>query len=98
MLPPPEAGLNMLEIGSGTGHWSDFFAEHGYDVTGVDRSREMVERSRSKGIPRATFHAADAHRLPYADGQFDAAAAVSIRISPSKDFCYFLNRQFISWQ
>ena len=40
----------LLEIGSGTGQDSVFFASHGLDVVATDMSAAMVARCRDKGL------------------------------------------------
>jgi ubiquinone/menaquinone biosynthesis C-methylase UbiE len=77
LLPPPSPGARLLDVGAGTGLWSAFFAGAGFDVTGVDIAPEMIVVARGKGIPRATFREADAHDLPFEEGAFDVATAVT---------------------
>jgi len=77
MLPDRKTGDRLLEIGAGTGHWSRFFAEQGFVVTAMDVSESMVAEARSKGIPAVTFLVADAQSLPYPDGVFDVACAMT---------------------
>jgi len=77
MLPPPANGNRLLDIGCGTGHWSAFFSEHGFVVTGVDVSPEMIAIARAKRIANVSFDVADAHALPFEDGQFDVTAAIT---------------------
>ena len=67
----------MLEIGAGTGHWSRFFANLGFQVTGVDVADEMLERARQKEIPNTTFQQADAHALPFEDDFFDTVSLMA---------------------
>lgn len=76
-VPRAMAGASLLEVGCGTGHWSAFFGEHGYRVTGVDLAPEMIAVARAKGIRNASFEVADAHALPFDDGQFHVAAAIT---------------------
>ena len=40
-------GKGLLEFGSGTGKHGKLLAELGYDVTGIERSAEMVEQAKS---------------------------------------------------
>lgn len=40
-------GKGLLELGSGTGKHGKLLAELGYDVTGIERSAEMVEQAKS---------------------------------------------------
>ena len=77
MLPDLIGGDRLLDVGCGTGHWSAFFSEHGFVVTGVDISPEMIGVARGKRVANASFAVADAHALPFEDGQFDVAAAMT---------------------
>ena len=77
VLPLPEPGARLLDVGCGTGHWSAFFSAQGYEVTGVDIAPEMVAVARGKRIANACFQVADAHALPYDDGRFDVTAAMT---------------------
>ncbi|MBN1382165.1 MAG: class I SAM-dependent methyltransferase [Deltaproteobacteria bacterium] len=77
LIGKAEKGESMLEVGTGTGWWSQFFGELGYQVTGVDVAPKMVEIARSKNIPNARFEKADGHKLPFSDHSFSASAAVT---------------------
>ena len=77
MLPDPMNANRLLDVGCGTGHWSAFFTEHGFIVTGVDISPEMIAVAREKHIANASFEVADAHTLPFDDGRFDVTAAIT---------------------
>ena len=76
-LPQIAQGMKLLEVGCGTGHWSEFFSECGFEVTGVDISKSMIRIAQSKNIPNASFRIADAHSLPYSDNRFDVTAAIT---------------------
>jgi len=76
LLHPASAGQTLLDIGCGTGHWSAFFAELGYRVTGIDVAPQMIEVARS-AIPGCTFQVADAHDLPFDDEMFDVVATMA---------------------
>ena len=71
-------GKKMLEIGCGTGHWSQFFSDCGFEVTGVDISERMIKIAQSKNIAHASFQIADSHSLPFADNSFDVTVAITI--------------------
>ncbi len=77
LLPPASDGGTLLEIGCGTGHWSEYFSGRGFETTGVDISERMIAAARQKNIDRGTFEVADAERLPFPDGAFDVSAAVT---------------------
>ncbi len=76
-LSPGAKGKKLLEIGCGTGHWSRFFSEYGFEVTGVDISERMINTAKSKNISNASFQLADGHSLPFPDGDFDVTAAIT---------------------
>jgi len=70
-------GRRMLEIGCGTGHWTNFFSELGLEVFGVDLSLGMMRVAQSKRIVRARFALADASSLPFPNGSFDVGCAIT---------------------
>ena len=78
LLPSAPDGGKLLEIGCGTGHFSEHFAHKGFAVTGVDIAEPMVAVARQKNIPNGRFQVADAERLPFADETFDVAAAITV--------------------
>jgi len=70
-------GKKLLEVGCGTGHWSQFFSDCGFEVTGVDVSEPMIKIAQSKNIASASFQIADGQSLPFADNGFDVTAAIT---------------------
>lgn len=78
LLPSTANGDRLLEIGCGTGHWSAFFAERGFRVTGLDISAAMLTMARGRRIPGAEFCRGDAASVPFPDGTFDVAAAITV--------------------
>jgi len=76
-LPTETEGKRLLEIGCGTGHWSRFFNQYGFEVTGLDISEGMINIARQKGIPNVSFHMGDGHSLPFQDSTFDMTAAIT---------------------
>ena len=56
-------GKKLLEVGCGTGHWSQFFSDCGFEITGVDISGRMIKIAQSKNIANASFQIADGHTL-----------------------------------
>jgi ubiquinone/menaquinone biosynthesis C-methylase UbiE len=68
--PSVGTGLNVLPL-----------VRRGYSVTGIDISREMLDRCRQKLPeipPNLTLVHADASQLPFPDRSFDVALTVSI--------------------
>jgi len=76
-LPSSANGKRLLEVGCGTGHWSRFFSEYGFEVTGVDTSERMINIARNKNIPNTSFQIADGHHLPFKNGSFNITAAIT---------------------
>jgi SAM-dependent methyltransferase len=67
---------SLLEVGVGTGRIARPLVAEGFGVTGVDASRGMMARARSKGLSRLVR--GSAYRLPFRDGAFDAALFVHV--------------------
>src|SRR5436305_6594951 len=67
---------NVLDLGSGTGEHARFLAAKGFDVTGVDSSPAMLEKSRAAAVgqPNVRFVAGDMRHLAnVVEGRFGAA-------------------------
>lgn len=77
LLPCVPNGGRLLEIGCGTGHWSEYFSNEGFDVTGVDISEQMIAIARQRKVSHAIFDVSDAATLPFGDGSFDVAVAIT---------------------
>jgi malonyl-CoA O-methyltransferase len=67
------AGLEVLDLGCGTGRHALWLAGAGARVTAVDFSAGMMEKARAKpGAERVRFLVHDLHEpLPFPDGAFD---------------------------
>lgn len=61
---------SILEIGIGTGRVSLPLIKSGYEITGVDISRRMMEKARAKGVAKLIL--ADGSRTPFKEKSFDA--------------------------
>ncbi len=71
---PPEDGLTILDIGCGTGNYTDLFqkvtqARH-YRVYGIEPSEGMISKARQKNN-QIVFKQADAEDIPFEDHFFD---------------------------
>ena len=67
-----EAGLRVVDVGSGAGDAAGRAAERGAQATGVDIAASMVELA-ARRYPAARFVEASVTELPFADESFDAA-------------------------
>lgn len=71
---PPDNGLNILDIGCGTGNYTDLFqkvtqTKH-YQVYGIEPSEGMIGKARQKNS-HITFQQAAADAIPSEDNFFD---------------------------
>lgn len=71
VLDRPEKSTILLDIGCGPGHLSAAAAKRGAKPTGCDLSNGMIAIARNN-YPSLNFDQADAERLQYPDGAFDA--------------------------
>ncbi len=75
------AGLRVLDVGCGNGYVLSRYARAGARVTGIDLTARGVGVCRLRfaqmGL-RGTFLQADAQRLPFADGAFDAVCSMGV--------------------
>ena len=72
----------ILEAGSGSGRWVAWFAQQGWDATGLDWSETLCQRAR-EAFPGHRFTAGDIRQMPFDDGTFGAVVALgSIEHSP----------------
>jgi 2-polyprenyl-6-hydroxyphenyl methylase/3-demethylubiquinone-9 3-methyltransferase len=73
----PSGGVKVLDIGCGGGFLSNYLANAGFTVTGLDASAEsIVIAQRYDTTGHAYYVVGDAYDLPYADGEFQAACAM----------------------
>ncbi|MCC7534773.1 MAG: class I SAM-dependent methyltransferase [Deltaproteobacteria bacterium] len=69
-------GLEVLEVGCGTGHWLERLSATGARVTGIDASREMLAAARAR-LPEAELVHGRAESLPWPDARFDRVLCVN---------------------
>lgn len=74
----PSAGDRVLDAPCGHGRHANRLAERGYEVAGLDRSGEFLDRARADARERGVADAVeyvegDLRELPWADDEFDAA-------------------------
>lgn len=67
----------ILELGCGTGHWSEWISEQGFDVHGIDVAEKMLEKAESKNIPNSKFELMSMTDLKFEDESVDNIIAVT---------------------
>ena len=75
-IMPPIKGLDVLDIGCGTGRWLKHI-EHlaPASLTGTDVSDAMLERARAALAPTTALHLSDSTTVPVADASIDLILA-----------------------
>jgi ubiquinone/menaquinone biosynthesis C-methylase UbiE len=79
MLDLPR-GSKILDVGCGSGNYSIKLAELGYEVVGVDLSKEMLMKAKEKADDRnlaIDFREMDVYELDFDDESFDAAFSIT---------------------
>lgn len=76
----PAAGMQVLDVASGTGEPAISLAERvgpSGHVSALDLSSDLLEiarrRAQQRGLENLSFHQGDAHQLPFPDNSFDLA-------------------------
>jgi demethylmenaquinone methyltransferase/2-methoxy-6-polyprenyl-1,4-benzoquinol methylase len=64
-------GGHVLDVATGTGHVAAELLRHGFTVTGVDQSAEMLERARQRFGAKVQLVESAAESLPFDDASFD---------------------------
>jgi 2-polyprenyl-6-hydroxyphenyl methylase/3-demethylubiquinone-9 3-methyltransferase len=73
------APCRVLDLGCGGGFLSNYLAERGHTVTGVDTTAENLAVARATDRSRtATYELADACALPYGRSSFDVVCAMDL--------------------
>jgi SAM-dependent methyltransferase len=66
----------ILDIGTGTGRFAEYFNDSGFNVVGIDVSLSMMAKAREKRLRNLVQ--ADAHHLPFRDRTFDGALMIHV--------------------
>jgi ubiquinone/menaquinone biosynthesis C-methylase UbiE len=78
IAPWPRRKQKLVDIGCGTGTFLEFFWSCGFDLTGMDKSPDMLARAREKIGHRADLHLGSAEHLPFEDREFDYASLMTV--------------------
>jgi SAM-dependent methyltransferase len=76
VLPDEVAGLDVIELGCGTGHVSAWLARRGARPVGIDNSPEQLATARRMQARHGLefpLHLGDAEATPFEDASFDLA-------------------------
>jgi ubiquinone/menaquinone biosynthesis C-methylase UbiE len=68
----------ILELGCGTGHWSEFLSEMGFNVAATDISEAMLGIANRKNIKNVRFQKADASNLPFDNESFNSIVSITM--------------------
>jgi len=68
---------SLLDVGCGTGHFTDWFASLGPSALGLDRLPSMLTFARGQR-PDLPLVLADATHLPFGDATFDVVALITV--------------------
>lgn len=60
----------LLDVGCGTGYFSDLAFKQNIDVTGIDASKEFVEQAKKRNS-EIKFSSGEMEELPFSDNSFD---------------------------
>jgi ubiquinone/menaquinone biosynthesis C-methylase UbiE len=69
---------HVLELGCGTGHWSEFLSRMGFYVTATDISDAMLAIAIKKSLEDVAFQKADACNLPFHDESFGIIVSITM--------------------
>lgn len=75
-LFPPAKGLNILDVGCGTGTHLDLYRRYDCNLYGLDLSPSMLEVARKRLGNAAKLELGNATDMPYEDNQFDLVIAM----------------------
>ncbi len=70
-------GMDVLEIGSGTGAMLDHLRKQGINAVGVDRNDELIAESR-RWFGDLPIRRVEGTRLPFGDGSFDVVMSFDV--------------------
>jgi len=72
---------SVLDVGTGTGRFATWLAKKGFNVTGVDVSKEMLKRAKIKAQStkkNVGVVLADMRFLPFRTGLFDSCVCINV--------------------
>jgi|LGVF01.1.fsa_nt_gb ubiquinone/menaquinone biosynthesis C-methylase UbiE len=79
----------ILELGSGTGHWSKWITEQGFNVHGIDIAKDMLQKAKDKNIPNSKFEIMSMTDLEFENNSIETIIAIT-----SLEFSIDLDKTF----
>lgn len=76
-LLPSAKGRRLLEIGCGTGHFTRWFDQQGWQTWGLDLEERMLAWASERSGDRIVYCRGDAEALPFGDRSFDICAMIT---------------------
>lgn len=73
----PARGRRLLDIGCGTGHFTRWFRELGWEVWGLDLERRMLAQAKELSGDNIVYCWGDAAKLPFADKSFHFSTMIT---------------------
>jgi len=70
----PRRGCSILDVGCGTGLFSEFLWESGFDVSCLAQNQTLLESAQARLGSRAAYQIGNAGHLPFDDHTFDYVA------------------------
>lgn len=74
-LLQPDPGGDYLDLGCGSGNYTQALYLQGIKIEGLDISEVMLDQARTKN-PRIIWHVGDAHHLPFSSDSFDGVTCI----------------------
>ena len=68
---------SLVELGCGTGHWTEFFSDLGFSIKAIDISKEMLAFAMAKNIKNADFQLGDMQNIDFPDESVENIIAIT---------------------
>ena len=75
----PRRGCSILDVGCGTGLFSEFLWESGFDVSCLAQDQSMLEGAQARLGPKASYQVGVAGHLPFDDHTYDYVALLGVQ-------------------
>jgi len=67
----------MLELGCGTGHWTEYFLKQNFKIIAIDTSEPMLDIALKKNL-KAKFINGNSENLPFADNSYSVISSITM--------------------